>query len=92
MLAKLLLWLNSGAIRRAEHLVTWWPHIRLCAAIMMDLIPDAQTLLMVVAGVLSDKPEKRFYSIIASKKECIKTSPILKSGCISASRTPEGQC
>lgn len=36
---------------------TWCPHIRLWAAIMMDFIPEAQTLLMVVAGVPRVKPE-----------------------------------
>lgn len=35
---------------------TWCPHIRLWAAIMMDFIPEAQTLLMVVAGVPRVKP------------------------------------
>lgn len=49
---------SGWTVKPAEHPVTWWPHMRLCAAIMMDFIPEAHTLLMVVAGVLSDKPEE----------------------------------
>lgn len=49
--------------------------MRLCAANMMDFIPEAHTLLMVVAGVLRDKPEKKFCSLIASKEESVKTPP-----------------
>lgn len=48
--------LDSEGVRRAGH--TWWPHMRLCAAIMMAFIPEAHTLLMVVAGVPSVKPER----------------------------------
>lgn len=40
---------------------------------MMDFIPEAHTLLMVVAGVLSGKPEKRSCSLIASREESVKT-------------------
>lgn len=54
--------------------------MRLCAAIMMDFIPEAHTLLMVVAGVLRDKPENKFCSLIASKEESVKTPPPLKPG------------
>lgn len=43
-------------VRRAGP--TWWPHMRLCAAIMTAFIPEAHTLLMVVAGVPRAKPEK----------------------------------
>ena len=44
---------------------TWLPHARLWAAIMMDFIPDAHTLLMVVHGVDIGKPgnhHKKCYS------------------------------
>ena len=37
-------------------LLTWCPHMRLWAAIMTDFIPDAQTLLIVVQGVLCSRP------------------------------------
>lgn len=75
MLAAHVLWLDSEAMRRAEDPVTWWPHMRLCAAIMMDFIPEAHTLLMVVAGVLSDKPAKKCCSLIARREERVKTPP-----------------
>ena len=35
---------------------TWCPHIRLCDASIMAFIPEAQTLLIVVASVESSKP------------------------------------
>lgn len=43
--------------------------MRLCAAIMMDFIPDAQTLFMVVAGVPRVKPEDPIRDICISKNK-----------------------
>lgn len=45
------------AIKQHQNSHTWLPHIRLCAAIMIDFIPEAQTLLTVVVGVQMGRPK-----------------------------------
>lgn len=49
--------LRSETVRQDNYPLTAFPVMMFWAAIMMDFIPDAQTLLIVVQGVDDGRPE-----------------------------------
>lgn len=54
-------------------ITSWCPHIRLWAAIIMDFMPEAQTLLMVVVGMEFGRPAPSAAWRVGA---CLKAAPI----------------